>query len=90
MSGPSGTGMVTFMATTDREVHMSLPVGERRRLRRMERSLARSDSHLVSLYSIFTRLTRFEAMPIGELLKPRAVRRNARRMHYGPFRKIVA
>lgn len=50
---------------------MSLPLGERRRLRRIERSLARSDSRLSSLYSIFTRLTRVDAMPAGERLKSR-------------------
>jgi hypothetical protein len=45
---------------------MSLSMGERRRLRTIERSLASSDSRLMSLYSIFNRLARGDAMPVIE------------------------
>jgi hypothetical protein len=50
---------------------MSLSMGERRRLRKIERSLAGSDSRLASLYSIFNRLSRADAMPAGERLRTR-------------------
>ncbi len=50
---------------------MSLSMGERRRLRRIERSLAGSDSRLASLYSIFNRLSRADAMPAVEQLRTR-------------------
>jgi hypothetical protein len=65
---------------------MSLPLGERRRLRRInrslrriERSLERSDSRLVPLFSIFNRLTWLEAMPASEQLSAQDVRRGERR-----------
>jgi len=51
---------------------MSLSLGERRRLRRIERSLAGSDSRLTSLYSIFNRLARVDAMPARERVTIRA------------------
>jgi len=57
---------------------MSLRLGERRRLRRIERSLACSDSRLNSLYSIFTRLTWSEAMPASERLRAWEGRRGGR------------
>ena len=50
---------------------MSLSMGERRRLRKIERSLAGSDSRLASLYSIFNRLSRADAMPAVERLRTR-------------------
>ena len=50
---------------------MSLSIGERRRLRTIERSLAGSDSRLASLYSIFNRLARGDAMPVVERLRTR-------------------
>jgi hypothetical protein len=51
---------------------MSLSLGDRRRLRRIERSLAGSDSRLTSLYSIFNRLARVDAMPARERVRIRA------------------
>ncbi len=48
---------------------MSLSVRERRSLARLERSLAESDGHLVRMASMFTRLTRGEAMPERERLR---------------------
>ena len=48
---------------TTLEVAMSLPIGERRKLRRMERSLARTDPRLDAFYSMFTRLSGLEAVP---------------------------
>jgi hypothetical protein len=62
---------------------MILPVGERRRLRRMERSLASSDPRLVPLFSIFNRLTWLEAMPDSERLGAWEVRRKVRRRRAG-------
>jgi hypothetical protein len=50
---------------------MSLSLGERRRLRKIERSLAGSDSRLTSLYSIFNRLARVDAMPARERVRLR-------------------
>lgn len=51
---------------------MSLSLGERRRLRKIERSLAGTDSRLTSLYSIFNRLARADAMPARERVRLRA------------------
>jgi hypothetical protein len=51
---------------------MSLSLGERRRLRKIERSLAGSDSRLTSLYTIFNRLARVDAMPARERVRIRA------------------
>ena len=48
---------------------MSLSLGERRRLRKIERSLAGSDSRLTSLYTIFNRLARVDAMPARERVR---------------------
>ena len=42
---------------------MSLPTGQQRVLERIEGRLAESDPRLVSLFTIFTRLTRAERMP---------------------------
>jgi DUF3040 family protein len=50
---------------------MSLSLGERRRLRRIERSLASSDSRLASLYSIFNRVAWVDAMPARERVRTR-------------------
>ena len=59
---------------------MSLSMGERRRLRAIERSLGGSDSPLASLYSIFNRLGGADAMPAGERTgtRPRPVPRRER------------
>jgi hypothetical protein len=51
---------------------VSLSLGERRRLRKIERSLAGSDSRLTSLYSVFNRLARVDAMPARERVRLRA------------------
>jgi hypothetical protein len=69
---------------------MSLPIGEWRRLRRIERSLARSDSRLASLYSIFTRLTRTDAMPAGERLENRLLYIPRRKLAIRPERPATA
>ena len=80
MPGMSRPGRVmSMMERPTGGVTMILPVGERRRLRRMERSLASSDSRLVPLFSIFNRLTRLEAMPASERLSAWEVRRKVRR-----------
>ena len=57
---------------------MSLPLGERRKLRQIERGIATSDPHLAALYSMFARLSRFEAMPRVERIRAGLVRRAAR------------
>ncbi len=57
---------------------MSLPIGERRKLRRIERSIASTDPRLAALYSMFGRLSRLESMPRLERVRARAVRRAAR------------
>jgi hypothetical protein len=60
------------------EVAMGLPIGERRKLRRMERALVRTDPRLEALYSMFTRLGTRESMPRLERVRtwrfPRAAR----------------
>jgi hypothetical protein len=48
---------------------MSLPVGERRKLRRIERAAVRADPGLAARFSIFNRLSRYEDMPRTERLK---------------------
>jgi hypothetical protein len=58
---------------------MSLPIGERRKLRRMERDIARADPRLESLYSMFTKLSGLDAMPRPERVRAMAVRRAVRR-----------
>lgn len=60
------------------EVAMSLPIGERRKLRRIERGLTDNDPRLAALYTMFARLSGLEAMPRLERVRPRAVRRAAR------------
>jgi Protein of unknown function (DUF3040) len=50
---------------------MSLPVAEERALTSIEHALLSRDPRLSSLFSIFTRLTRQEAMPAIEQLRPR-------------------
>jgi hypothetical protein len=68
---------------------MSLSLGERRRLRRIERSLDGSDSRLTSLYSIFNRLARADAMPARERVGIRA-RRVPRQMRAGDPSGVLA
>src|SRR5262252_7090191 len=53
--------------------HMSLPIGQQRDLESIEGKLAESDPRLVSLFSIFTRLTLTEKMPWIEQIAIRPV-----------------
>lgn len=53
---------------------MSLPFRQQRALDRIEQSLVAEDPGLESRFSIFTRLTRHEAMPGTELLPHRLQR----------------
>jgi len=57
---------------------MSLPVAEERALTSIEQALRSRDARLNSLFSIFTRLTRQEAMPTIE-----EIRRQRWRPHAG-------
>jgi Protein of unknown function (DUF3040) len=57
---------------------MSLPVGERRKLRTIERAAARDDPGLAARFSIFSQLSRHNDMPRTERLKARAIRRKKR------------
>ena len=50
---------------------MSLPVAQERALTSIEQALRSRDPRLNSLFSIFTRLTRQEAMPTIEQIRPR-------------------
>jgi hypothetical protein len=52
---------------------MSLPAGQQRVLERIEGKLAESDPRLVSLFTIFTKLTWAEKMPWIEQVKVRPV-----------------
>jgi hypothetical protein len=52
---------------------MSLPTGQQRILERIEGKLAESDPRLVSLFTIFTRLTLAEKMPWFEQVRFRPV-----------------
>ena len=52
---------------------MSLPIGQQRDLESIEGKLAESDPRLVSLFSIFTRLTLTEKMPWIEQVAVRPV-----------------
>ena len=54
---------------------MSLPAGERRKLRAIERAEARDNPGLAARYSIFNRLSRHEDMPRTERVKALTVRR---------------
>jgi hypothetical protein len=54
---------------------MSLPVGERRKLRTIERAVASADPRLAARFSIFNQLSRNEDMPRTELVKAREIRR---------------
>ena len=57
---------------------MSLPVGERLKLRAIERVEASADPSLAARFSLFSRLSRHEGMPRTERLKARAIRRKKR------------
>jgi hypothetical protein len=56
---------------------MSLPVSEERALTGIEQALLSRDPRLKSLFAIFTRLTRHEAMPAIEQLRRRRWRPQA-------------
>jgi hypothetical protein len=70
---------------------MSLPTGQQRVLESIEGKLAESDPRLVSLFSIFTRLTLSEAMPWIEqvAVRPVADRLAAIRSWSGRMRAMV-
>ena len=63
---------------TTLEVAMSLPISERRKLRRIEHDIASTDPRLSALYSMFARLSRPEAMPRAERVRGGAIRRSVR------------
>ena len=67
---------------------MRLSMGERRKLRTIERSLADSDSRLASLYTIFNRLARGDAMPADERRRTR-VRHTPRRKKAGDLARAA-
>jgi hypothetical protein len=56
---------------------VSLPGGQRLALWRMERALLAEDLRLDSAYTIFSRDTRHDAMPLTERLPPRPWRQQA-------------
>jgi hypothetical protein len=53
---------------------MSLPIGERRKLRRMERAIANTDPRLEGLYSMFTKLNGLDKMPRRERIRAGVIR----------------
>jgi hypothetical protein len=54
---------------------MSLPVGERWKLRKIERAMASAEPGLYARFSIFNQLNRQEDMPCTERVTARAIRR---------------
>jgi hypothetical protein len=71
---------------TTLEVAMGLPIGERRKLRRMERALVRTDPRLEALYSMFTKLgTRESMMPPLECVRAWRFSRAARARRAAPM-----
>lgn len=56
---------------------MSLPAAEERALASIEQSLRSRDPRLNAIFSIFTRLTRYEAMPTIEQIRRRRRRPRA-------------
>ncbi len=57
---------------------MSLRIGERRKLRRIEQDIASADPRLAALYTMFGRLSRPEVMPRLERIHVWKIRRAAR------------
>jgi hypothetical protein len=57
---------------------MSLPAGERRKLRAIARAEARADPELATRFFIFSQVNWDEDMPRTERLSARAVRRQRR------------
>jgi hypothetical protein len=70
---------------TTLEDAMSLPIGERRKLRQIERGIASTDPRLSALYSMFARLSKPEAMPRAERVRGGAIRRSARVRRKAPL-----
>jgi hypothetical protein len=62
---------VEAQAEPNGEEEMSLPVAQERTLTSIEQALRSRDPRLNSLFSIFTRLTRHEAMPTIEQIRQR-------------------
>jgi phage shock protein A len=60
------------------EVTMGLPMGERRKLRKIERAIARTEPRLTAMFSMFSCLNRVEDMPRLERVRNRVIRRAAR------------
>ena len=54
---------------------MSLPAGERRKLRTIERAAADADPGLAARFSMFNQLSWQEDMPRAERVKARTIRR---------------
>ena len=54
---------------------MSLPVGERWKLRKMERAVASAEPGLAARFSMFNQLSRQDDMPRTERVKARTIRR---------------
>ena len=54
---------------------MSLPAGERRKLRAIARATASADPGLAARFSMFNELSQQEDMPCGERVKAREIRR---------------
>jgi hypothetical protein len=54
---------------------MTLPAGERRKLRTIERSAATADPALAARFAMFNQLSRHDEMPRAEQLKARRIRR---------------
>jgi hypothetical protein len=57
---------------------MSLPAGERRKLRAIERAQATADPDLAARFFLFSQLSWYEEMPRTERLNARAIRRRKR------------
>ena len=57
---------------------MGLPLRERRKLRKIERAIARTEPRLTAMFSMFSCLNRVEDMPRLEQVRNRVIRRAAR------------
>ena len=64
---------------------MGLPIGERRKLRRMERALVHTDPRLEALYTMFTRLGTRESVPPAERVRTWRFPRTARARRAAPM-----
>src|SRR5262245_43577831 len=60
------------------EVTMGLPLRERRKLRKIEQAIARTEPRLTAMFSMFTCLNGVEAMPRLERVRNRVIRRAVR------------